>query len=154
MSLTALPRDLIAPSPEESKAARKSSRKLASHLKAGHDMRLQVFTEGEPGELLALPESAFRLLQHALDEMAAGNAVTLVPVQAELTTQQAANLLSVSRPYLIKLLDQGRLPYSRVGSHRRVRLRDVLDYKRDTDSARMRALGELAEQAQELDMGY
>jgi excisionase family DNA binding protein len=89
-----------------------------------------------------------------LAQIAAGNAVSVVPVQAELTTQQAAEMPSVSRPFLVSLLERGDLPFHKVGTHRRMHYRDLAAYKRRNQQARHRTLDDLVQQAQELGLGY
>jgi excisionase family DNA binding protein len=101
-----------------------------------------------------LPKFAARLLVEALTALAEGHAVTVVPVPAELTTQQAAELLNVSRPYLIKLLDEQRLPHRRVGNRRKVLLEDVLRYKRRDDLQRQKVLDALSREAQAIGLDY
>jgi excisionase family DNA binding protein len=144
----------VTPTKAETELARESSRRLAPYLTGRDGLHLQIVEEGESGEAVAVPLSAVRLLVHILTEMAQGNAVTLVPVHAELTTQQAADLLNVSRPYLVKLLDEGKIPHRTVGKYRRVRFDDLMAYKKQNEQKRLKALEELAAQAQELDMGY
>jgi excisionase family DNA binding protein len=143
------------PSDAEVILAREASRAL-SHL-AGHDRTVRVeATETEAGrtESFELPPAAVRLLLDILGEIAAGNAVSVVPVHAELTTQQAADMLNVSRPFLVSLLERGDLPFHKVGTHRRVRFGDLVAYKRREHDARHQALDELTRQAQELGLGY
>jgi len=146
-----------APTTEDAKLAQSSTRQLARFVNdKRNDLQFEIRTgkSQETAETVSIPMSAFRLLTEILAEMANGNAVTLMPIHAELTTQEAADLLNVSRPFLVGLLDDGRLPYRKVGTHRRVRLSDLMDYKRDIDQARLKTLAELAAEAQELDMGY
>jgi excisionase family DNA binding protein len=100
------------------------------------------------GEEIELPHSVFEVLVRVVHEMARGNAVRVLPVHAELTTQQAADLLGVSRPYLVGLLEGGEIPFRKVGSHRRVRLDDLLIYKDKRDRERRSALNELAAESQ------
>jgi excisionase family DNA binding protein len=111
--------------------------------------------EGDPGEVeVTLPRQAIELLKDALEQLASGNAVTIVTVHAELTTHQAAEILNVSRPYLIKLLEAGHIPHRMVGTHRRIRLADIMEYKHKDDARRDEILAELTRQAQDLDLGY
>jgi excisionase family DNA binding protein len=97
-----------------------------------------------------LPLSVAQVLSRAVHELARGHAVTIVPVESELTTQQAADLLNVSRPFLIKLLDSGEIPCHRAGTHRRVRAADLLAYRDRRRAARRAALAEMAREAQEM----
>ena len=108
----------------------------------------------DDGSELTLPKAVTPLLIHLLTEMAHGNAVTLIPIHAELTTQEAANLLNVSRPYLIGLLRDGKIPFHKVGTHRRVNFADLEKYRNAFEAQRQAALDALAAEAQELGMGY
>ena len=104
-------------------AAAQAARELRTALEprlAGPEMVHLVMKEGDERREAVLPAAAARLLADMLTELARGNAVSLVPLNAELTTQQAANVLGVSRPYLIELLDQGAMAYRRVGNRRRM----------------------------------
>lgn len=140
------------PSAEAADMARESATALSRLLRAHPEIdRARVRLDDED---LILPRAALELLRNLLGEMARGNAVTTVPVHAELTTQEAANILNVSRPHLVKLISEGQIPHTMVGSHRRVRLKDLLDYKQQQDERSRSALDELAQQAQELNMGY
>jgi excisionase family DNA binding protein len=105
-----------------------------------------------PAQQIVVPVAAFELLVDILREMADGNGVTVMPVGAELTTQQAANVLNVSRPYVVKLIDQDLLPARTVGNRRKVRLADLLAFKERDDASRRAAVEALADSAQELDI--
>ena len=133
-------------------AARAISRVLAQPRAA--QAHVTIVPEGDPSRRIDIPAPAFELLAAILVELSKGNGVTLIPVHAELTTQEAANLLNVSRPFLVKLLEDGALPFRKVGSRRRVLLTDLLAYKARDDARRDRALAERAAQAQKEGFGY
>lgn len=144
------------PTPDEAILARESSRLLARFVTARSDepLRFRIQSAQLPEETISIPASAFRLLNDILMQMAQGNAVTLIPVHTELTTQQAADLLNVSRPFLIEQLEKNAIPFRKVGTHRRILFKDLMAYKEAMDRNRLKALDELAAQAQELNMGY
>src|SRR5882757_11196491 len=108
------------------------------------------FAPEEGRETVTVPRVAVDLLVRVLANLAAGQGVTLVPAHAELTTQQAADLLNVSRPFLIKLLDERKIHYRTVGTHRRIMASSLLDYQRRDDVERREAADELASTAREM----
>ena len=148
-------RDSYIPSEVDIDLSKESIRILASNLQhSSPTQKLKILGKNGNEEALEIPSSAYQLFIDILSQMAQGNAVTLIPVHAELTTQEAADLINMSRPYLVKLLESKQIPFHKVGCHRRVRFQDLMNYKNQIDSDRMNALDELAAQAQELDMGY
>ncbi|MDB5339113.1 MAG: Helix-turn-helix domain protein [Planctomycetaceae bacterium] len=148
--------ETITPTAEDSLLAQESSRKFTRFLaaKRKRPLKVRIQLEEASAETISIPESAFRMLNDILTEMSKGNAVSLIPVHAEMTTQQAADFLNVSRPFLVEQLDKGQIPYRKVGTHRRVLFKDLLRYKQAMNKNRLQAIDELAAQAQELGMGY
>jgi len=141
------------PTPQEAEEAKITSRALSKYA---NNERLHIKIAGDNSESddLIVPGYAINLLLDILTEMSKGNAITVMPIHAELSTQETAGLLNVSRPHLVELLEQGKIPFRKVGTHRRVLAKDVFDYKQRIDEDRLKALDELAAQAQELGMGY
>jgi excisionase family DNA binding protein len=129
--------------------AKETSRVLAKRTQSADPLRFRLLDDPSAGTV-KLPATAVRMLVRILEEMARGNAVTLIPVHAELTTQQAADMLNISRPSLISLLDEGKIEYRLVGTHRRVRLDALIAYRRRVDDERRAVLAELAAYDQEL----
>jgi excisionase family DNA binding protein len=141
--------DALPPDQAEILAAEKLSRALAGQLAHGQSPTV-ILAGSESDAREALPVTAARLLVKILSEIAKGNAVTVVPLKRELSTQQVAELLTVSRPHLIKLLERGEMPFHKVGTHRRIRLADVLTYKRKALEERKTALREMVALNQEV----
>ncbi len=139
------------PTEAEASLALESSRLLAACIGRGESARLRLI-DGETD--VTVPVSAIHMLVDILNQMAQGNAVSLVPIHADLTTQQAADLLNVSRPFLVKQLEGGAIPFYKVGRHRRVRFSDLMAYREGLDQQTADAADELAAQAQELGLGY
>jgi len=137
------------PTAEETQISKESSRILAAHI--SHDSPRLKIVEADGSEKTAtIPAVAYRLLVDILTQMSQGNAVTVIPIHAELTTQEAADLINVSRPFLIKQMESGEIPHHKVGSHRRVRFTDLMEYKKNIDAARSKVLTELVEESQKL----
>ena len=102
------------------------------------------------GEEIELPEPVLRLLHQMVSELAQGNSVTIVPLHKVLTTQEAADILNVSRQYLVELLDAGAIPCTKVGTHRRIRFGELMDYKQQRDASRRQGLSRLTQTSQKL----
>ena len=141
------------PSPVEAQQAQEALRLLSSVKQRG-PRSLQVAKSKNENVAVTVPKEAFDLFLEILGHLANGTAVSIVPVHAELTTQQAADMLNVSRPFLVKLLESGAIPHRKVGAHRRVLIADILAHKQSDDDKRKAALDELAAEAQNHDLGY
>jgi excisionase family DNA binding protein len=141
------------PTQAEVEQAKISSRTLSKYADVD---RVQLALRGCNGESddLVLPGHVLQILLDVLSEMSKGNAISLIPHHQEVSTQEAANLLNVSRPFLVGLLEKGEIPFRKVGAHRRVLLTDVLAYREKTELLRTQALDELTDLSQEEDMGY
>lgn len=134
---------------KESTIAHESSIALARHIHKGEDLKIRVEGDQEE-EIIVLPATIVTLLLGMLRMKANGLSMALAPLHSELTTSQAADIINVSRPYLIKLLEAGEIPYHKVGSHRRIRREDVMTYKQKHRRERAAILDELTAEAQNL----
>lgn len=142
-------REPVLPTETDSRLAAEASRTL-SQRKPANELRVRLEDDRE----LTIPQAAAQLLVHILTEMGEGNAVKIIPIHAELTTQEAADFLNVSRPFLIKLLETGKIPFHKTGSHRRIRFLDLTNYKKAFEAERDQMLDELVRSAQEMGLGY
>ena len=136
---------------EDARLAGEISLSLSRALKARRSISLRL--AGSKNDL-RLPGAAAPLLIEILEQMSKGKTVKVLAADVELSTQRAADLLHVSRPFLIELLEKKEIPFRRVGSHRRIRLADLLAYKQQIDEQRMAALDQLTRMSQELGLGY
>lgn len=140
----------LLPTPQDRTLAAEADRALSATAAGADGLAVRL----ADGTTVRLPPGAARVLKQALAAMAQGHAVAVMPVQAELTSQEAADLLGVSRPFLVSLLTRNALPYRKVGTHRRVRLDDLLRYKRTAEAEREATMQALAAEAQTLGLGY
>jgi excisionase family DNA binding protein len=132
-----------------------SLRELVGSMPSAGEARVRVSADGDDGGVtLTVPREALALFADLLGHLAMGDGVTVVPAHAELSTFESADVLNVSRPFLIGLLEAGKIPYRMVGTHRRVRLADLMAYKEQDDARREDALAALTQQAQDLGLGY
>jgi excisionase family DNA binding protein len=144
------PKRLVVPTPGDAKLARETLQKLTAHRSRSHKFGLFLSSAAGSAERAPVPERALELLTEILRQTAEGNAVAVLPVAQELTTQEAADLMNVSRPFIIALIEKGEMPAHKVGSHRRIPLAAVLAFKSKADAERDKALDFLAAQSQKL----
>ena len=145
----------ILPTPRESDEAKAAVRALSEVLRRRTARAIRVRASDESSEAsVTVPREAFRLFLEVLGHMAHGDTVTIMPIHAELTTQEAAELLNVSRPHLVHLIEAGKLPHRRVGTHRRIRASDLLDYMDKDQAHRKAVLDELTSEAEKHGLGY
>ena len=109
---------------------------------------------GKSKGIIEIPLKAYLFLRSILSNMAEGKSIILLPTDSEISTQEAADILNVSRPHIVKLLEEGKIPYHKAGSHRRIQLKDLLSYEEDIKSNRKLILDELVKEAQDLKLGY
>jgi excisionase family DNA binding protein len=118
--------------------------------RASHPPASRCRIVGPDGQQILIPESMFYVFERVAEVLARGDAITVLPVGQELTTQQAADILNVSRQYLVRLLDQGTIPFTRTGTHRRIRVGDLLAYKQRRDLERAETLDSLTAMSQDM----
>lgn len=154
MSLPIRSSEPLLPTSHDMSLAAESSHVLAAYIDSVKSPIIQLTDAQGNKKDIQLPAVSLQLLLDALNELKEGKGVTLVTVQEELTTQEAAEILNVSRPFLVKLLDQGDIPSRKVGSKRRVLAKDILSYKTKIIESRQHVLDKLAQKSQDLNLGY
>jgi excisionase family DNA binding protein len=133
----------------EAVIARKSAERLASVVEAKQDITVHI--EGTK-IAVPLPARAVELMFEILTAMANGQPVSVIPQQAELSTQQAADFLNVSRPFVVKLIDEGKLPARKINRHRRIKFADLVEFEKQSQIERIQALAEMAELTRNLEL--
>lgn len=148
----------ILSSKEEVELAKTAQRCIVSSLDRSRAVNIAIIEDGverlEGQPILRLPPHVLRMFADMLGALAQGKAVSIMPKELDLTTQEAAMFLNVSRPHLVKLLEQGTIPFHKVGSHRRISLDEVVRYREERQRSSQSALQALADQAQELGMEH
>jgi excisionase family DNA binding protein len=143
---------------EDVELAKAAQRCIVSALDHSRAVNIAILEDGvgriEDSPILKLPPNVLRLFADMLGTLAQGHAVAIMPKEMDISTQEAAMFLNVSRPYLVRMLEEGKIPHHKVGTHRRIRFDDVVAYKERRKKASHDALQELVDQAQELDLGY
>jgi excisionase family DNA binding protein len=134
--------DIRKPSKEEQRAARESYEALASSIEQLRTEIPEIEIE-ETEEKIRIPISALRFLAKILKEISRGNPVSIVPIATELTTQAAAELLGCSRPHIVRLLEEGKIPYTKVGKHRRIKYEDIVLFKKEMKASQRTKIREL-----------
>lgn len=141
----------VPPGEADAATAERALHRIRLYLQRHSEEQISLQVEGgTDDEVLVVPRSAAQLFASMLAFMAKGEGVVVLPKHKMLTTQQAADMLNVSRPYLIGLLESGKIPFETVGRHRRIRLEDLLNYRRADEAERRKAADELSELGQEL----
>jgi excisionase family DNA binding protein len=143
----------INPGEVDAEIAERAARRINEYLE-GHPDDDLIEAIGEVGteDALVIPRATVVMFAQILELLAQGRGVQIFPKEVELSTQQAADMLNVSRPYLIGLLEAGKIPFRKVGRHRRIRLEDLMDYQRRDDLDRRVAADKLAELTEQLDL--
>jgi excisionase family DNA binding protein len=141
---------------EEQRIAKSSIsmfRETSKNLKIKHSGVVKIKVQDD-GKYIEIPPKAFSLLYDILCKMAEGKSITIIPSDSEVSTQQAADMLNVSRPHIVKLLEEGVISFNKVGTHRRIQLKELIKYEKAVKANREKQLGILAKQAQILNLGY
>lgn len=143
------------PSKEDALLAGKALESLSKLIEGHHNMpRIIPLASLSKFKELVMPIGIFELILELLNQAAQGHSVTLIPSNKEFTTQEAADLLNVSRPFVIKLLEEGKIPFHKVGAHRRIKAQDLMTYRRAGEEESLEAFQELAKLSQKMELGY